>query len=134
MLAAGTTQKRDDGTCGKRDGGKETKRDPAVVLRARGLLSEKVRVLGGEESRGARGERNEKECNKLAARLFSTCIKTSSGDGRLGKYCPTPSAARIVLSSFYPRLLPLQFLTSCYSFTNISRRSQRQTCGRVTPC
>jgi len=24
-------------------------------------------------------ERNEKECNKLAVRLFSTCIKTSSG-------------------------------------------------------
>lgn len=44
-------------------------------------------------SGGGRGEpgRNEKECNKLAVRLFSTCIKTSSGDGRPGKYCPTPS-------------------------------------------
>lgn len=27
----------------------------------------------------------------MAVRLFSTCIKTSSGDGRPGKYCPTPS-------------------------------------------
>lgn len=51
---------------------------------------------GGEERRRKeekiRPGRNEKECNKLAVRLFSTCIKTSSGDGRLEKYWPTPSS------------------------------------------
>ncbi|KAH0546304.1 hypothetical protein KQX54_008155 [Cotesia glomerata] len=47
---------------------------------------------------GRRG-RNEKECNKLAVRLFSTCIKTSSGDGRL------ESIAR--------HLLPLAVLFQC---------------------
>lgn len=49
------------------------------------------------------GERNEKECNKLAVRLFSTCIKTSSGDGRLGKYCPTPQ--KLVLETHSHALL-----------------------------
>lgn len=54
-----------------------------------------ARAAGRAEKRlEGRGERrrNEKECNKLAVRLFSTCIKTSSGDGRPGKYWPTPSA------------------------------------------
>lgn len=48
-------------------------------------------VAAWDAERWGEPRRNEKECNKLAVRLFSTCIKTSSGDGRPGKYCPTPS-------------------------------------------
>lgn len=56
MLAAGTIQKRDDGTCDKRDGEKERKGDAVVVLRARGPLSEKVRVLVGKSREELAGE------------------------------------------------------------------------------
>lgn len=55
---------------------------------------------------GERPGRNEKECNKLAVRLFSTCIKTSSGDGRPGKYCPTPSTPLFSPSIQSPPLHP----------------------------
>lgn len=80
--------------------------------------------------RSAERERNEKECNKLAVRLFSTCIKTSSSDGRLGKYWPTPSAAFAVLhlniipsSSFYT--LSYFFLLFHFSLFFLS------TCGLI---
>lgn len=54
--------------------------------------------------------RNEKERNKLAVRLFSTCIKTSSSDERelaraAEKYCPTPSAAAAAVPTLLLSLL-----------------------------
>lgn len=69
----------------------------------------KEAVRGPGESSERHGERNEKECNKLAVRLFSTCIKTSSGDGRLGKYCPTPRLRWAKLTSFILHLFLLVY-------------------------
>lgn len=47
-------------------------------------------------------KRNEKECNKLAVRLFSTCIKTSSGATddleSIARHFPRPSTGASSLS------------------------------------
>lgn len=53
-------------------------------------------------------KRNEKECNKLAVRLFSTCIKTSSGATddleSIARHFPRPSTGglRLPLSLSLP--------------------------------
>lgn len=63
------------------------------------LSSERAQKEGSsrcaiDARRRARG-RNEKECNKLAVRLFSTCIKTSSGATddleSIARHLPRPS-------------------------------------------
>lgn len=49
-------------------------------------------------------KRNEKECNKLAVRLFSTCIKTSSGATddleSIARHFPRPSTGAFFSLSF----------------------------------
>ena len=66
-----------------------------------GKNHEKVKSLKGENVE----RRNEKECNKLAVRLFSTCIKTSSSDGRANLATPSPFG----LNSYSPYINSLSF-------------------------
>lgn len=52
-------------------------------------------------------KRNEKECNKLAVRLFSTCIKTSSGATddleSIARHFPRPSTGALAPPPLSPR-------------------------------
>lgn len=80
------------------------------------LSSERAQKEGSgrcatDARRRARG-RNEKECNKLAVRLFSTCIKTSSGATddleSIARHLPRPSIGSVFPLSAIALSLPLQ--------------------------
>lgn len=89
---------------GKRRGG--WRREPV-------LSSERVQKEGSGRCAADAGrkvrKRNEKECNKLAVRLFSTCIKTSSGAtddlGSIAQHFPRP-LHETPLSSHRTRVTP----------------------------
>lgn len=72
-------------------------------------------------------------------RLFSTCIKTSSGDGRPGKYCPTPSTPLFAPLQRAPPLLPfLPLSPQLYSPTTAGTRGRTALMGSplndLRPC
>lgn len=89
-----TVRRKGDGSEVSGGGGGDGRREGPALFSSERVQKEGSGRCAADAGRKVR-KRNEKECNKLAVRLFSTCIKTSSGATddleSIARHFPRPS-------------------------------------------